>query len=74
MFFYFFARLAALVTRRYFAAASPSYNTRRYLRHAAFGTKMYLGLAALGIFLNLSVWANFVDPTDLSLPTYLLPL
>ena len=23
-------------------------STRRYLRHAAFGTKMYLGLAALG--------------------------
>ena len=68
--FYFSARLAALVTRRYFGAASPSYNTRI----VAFGTKMYLGLAALGRFLNLSVWANFVDPTDLSLPTYLLPL
>ena len=24
-------------------------------------------------FLNLPIWANFNDPTDLSLPTYLLP-
>ena len=26
------------------------------------------------VFLNLPIWANFVDPTDLSLTYYLLPL